>query len=48
MNILVPEEKIREVIGKGGENVQRMEKEYGVKVSIADDGNTTITAESQE
>lgn len=25
-----------------------MEKEYGVRVSIADDGMTTITAESQE
>jgi polyribonucleotide nucleotidyltransferase len=48
MNIAVPEDKIREVIGKGWENVQRMEKEYWVKVSIADDGNTTITADSQE
>jgi len=25
-----------------------MEKEYGVKVSIADDGMTTITADNQE
>ena len=48
MNIAVPEDKIREVIGKGWENVQRMEKEYWVKVSIAEDGNTTITADSQE
>jgi polyribonucleotide nucleotidyltransferase len=48
MSLMVPEDKIREVIGKWWENVQRMEKEYGVKVSIADDGNTTITAESQE
>lgn len=47
MSIQVPEEKIREVIGKGGENVQRMEKEYGVNVSIADDGMTTITAPDQ-
>ena len=48
ISMMVPEAKIREVIGKWGENVQRMEKEYGVKVSIADDGNTTITANSQE
>lgn len=48
MNIKIPEDKIREIIGKGWENIQRMEKEYGVKASIADDGNTTITAATQE
>ena len=48
MSIQVPEDKIRVIIWKGGENVQRMEKEYGIKVSIADDGSTTITADSQE
>jgi polyribonucleotide nucleotidyltransferase len=48
MNIMVPEDKIREIIWRGWENIQRMEKEYQVKISIADDGNTTITAESQE
>lgn len=47
MNVFVPVEKIREVIGKGGENVQRLEKEYSVKISIAEDGNTTITAKDQ-
>lgn len=47
MSIQVPVEKIRAVIGKGGENVQRMEKDYGVSISIADDGVTTITAKSQ-
>ncbi len=47
MNVFVPVEKIREVIGKWGENVQRMEKEYSVKISIAEDGNTTITAKDQ-
>ncbi|PIE85526.1 polyribonucleotide nucleotidyltransferase [Candidatus Gracilibacteria bacterium] len=48
MNLQIPEDKIRVIIGKGGENVQRMEKDYAVKVSIADDGMTTITAETQE
>lgn len=47
MNIFVPVEKIREVIGKWWENVQRMEKQYSVSISIADDGNTTITAKDQ-
>lgn len=47
MNVFVPVDKIREVIGKWGENVQRMEKEYSVKISIAEDGNTTVTAKDQ-
>ena len=48
MFIQIPEEKIRDIIGKGGENIQRLEKEYGVKLSIADDGSTSVTAETQE
>jgi polyribonucleotide nucleotidyltransferase len=48
MTIKIPEDKIRVIIGKWGENVQRMEKEYQVKVSIADDWMTTITAINQE
>ncbi len=47
MNVFIPLEKIREVIGKGWENVQRLEKAYFVKISIAEDGNTTITAKDQ-
>ncbi|QFR38879.1 polyribonucleotide nucleotidyltransferase [Candidatus Gracilibacteria bacterium 28_42_T64] len=48
MNMQVKENDIKIVIGKGGSNVQRMEKDYGVRISIADDGMTTITAENQE
>lgn len=48
MSMQIQENDIRVVIGKGWANVQRMEKEYGVKVSIADDGMTTITADTQE
>ena len=44
MTILIPVWKIREIIGKWWENIQRMEKEYQVKISIADDWVTTITA----
>lgn len=47
MNVFVPINKIREVIWKWWENVQRMEKEYNVKISIAEDWNTTITARDQ-
>ncbi|MCH2189075.1 polyribonucleotide nucleotidyltransferase [Candidatus Gracilibacteria bacterium] len=47
MSMQVPEDKISAIIGKGGENVQRMEKEYSVTISIADDGMTTITAKDQ-
>jgi polyribonucleotide nucleotidyltransferase len=44
MNMSVPIGKISAVIGKGGENIQRIEKDYLVKVSIAENGVTTITA----
>lgn len=47
MSMQVPEDKISAIIGKWGENVQRMEKEYEVTISIADDGMTTITAKTQ-
>lgn len=39
----IPESKIRTVIGRGWENVQRMEKEYSVSIHIEDDGETIIT-----
>lgn len=47
MNIFIPVDKIRAVIGKGGENIQWIENEHQVSISIADDGNTTITAKDQ-
>jgi len=47
MSIQIPEEKIREVIWKWWENVQRIEKEYWVNICIADDWITTITAWDQ-
>lgn len=47
LNIQVPVDKISAVIGKWWENVQRMEKDYAVRISIEEDGLTTITAENQ-
>lgn len=46
--IFVPEDKMREVIGKGGETIQGIEKNFGVEVDLKDDGHCTITAKSQE
>jgi polyribonucleotide nucleotidyltransferase len=48
MSLQVPVDKIRVIIWKWWENIQRMEKEYEVKLSIAEDGMTTITAVNQE
>lgn len=47
MTIKVPVEKIGEIIWKWWENVQRMEKLYNLKISIAEDWLTTITAKDQ-
>ena len=47
LSVFVPEEKMREVIGKGGETIQGIEKEFGVEVNLEDSGNCTITARDQ-
>jgi len=48
LTMQVPVDKISTVIGRGWENVQRLEKDYDLKISIADDWLTTITAKSQQ
>jgi polyribonucleotide nucleotidyltransferase len=48
LTVKIPVDKISTVIGKGWENVQRLEKEYELKISIAEDGLATITAKTQE
>lgn len=47
LSVFVPEEKMREVIGKGGETIQGIEKEFGVEVNLEDSGTCTITAKDQ-
>ncbi|MBS9784026.1 polyribonucleotide nucleotidyltransferase [Candidatus Gracilibacteria bacterium] len=47
-SLQVPEDKMRDVIGKGGETIQGIEKDFGVEVNLDDDGKCTITAKSQE
>jgi len=44
MSIQIPEDKIRVIIWKWWENIQRLQAEHDVKISIADDWMTTITA----
>jgi len=41
-------EKIREVIGKGGETIQKIIADCGVEIDIEDDGLVMITAPKQE
>lgn len=48
LKISIPVDKISAVIWRGWENVQKIEKDYSVSISIADDWLTTITASSQE
>lgn len=43
LSIVVPVEKIREIIGKGWENIQKAEATYEVKIHIEDDWKTFIT-----
>jgi len=47
LSVFVPQEKMREVIGKGGETIQGIEKTYGVEVNLSDDGQCSITAKNQ-
>jgi polyribonucleotide nucleotidyltransferase len=46
--VFVPEEKMREVIGKWGETIQKIERDYWVEVNLEDDGQCTVTAKTQE
>ena len=48
LTMQIPVDKISTVIWKGWENVQKLEKDYELRISIADDWLTTITAKTQE
>ncbi len=47
-NIQIDPEKIREVIGKGGETIQKITAECEVEIDIEDDGLVMVTAPDQE
>ena len=48
MSMKIAEDKIRTIIGKWGETIQKIQAENNAVISIADDGQTTITAKTQE
>lgn len=47
-SIKIDPDKIRDVIGKGGETIQKMTAEYEVEIDIEDDGLIMVTAPNQE
>ncbi|MFZ2619666.1 MAG: polyribonucleotide nucleotidyltransferase [Alphaproteobacteria bacterium] len=43
----VPVDKIREIIGKGGETIRGMCEEFGVVINVEDDGSVTVAGVSR-
>jgi len=48
MNLKIDPDLIKVVIGKGGETIQGITKEWDVNIDIDDDGNVVVTAPDQE
>ena len=48
INMTIPVDKIREVIGSGGKVIQGIQAETGAKISIEDDGQVFIAAVGEE
>jgi len=48
LTLLIPPEKIREVIGPGGKVINEITKECGVSIDIEDTGKIFVTAEKEE
>ncbi|QEY26395.1 polyribonucleotide nucleotidyltransferase [Neisseria zalophi] len=46
--VKIPQDKIRDVIGKGGETIRGLTAETGTEINIAEDGTVTIAATTQE
>ena len=46
--IMVPQDKIRDVIGKGGATIRSIVEETGADIDIEDDGSVRIYADSAE
>ncbi len=44
LSIVVPEEKIRDVIGSGGKTIRALQKEFAVKIDVQDDGTVTVAS----
>ncbi len=48
VQIKIPVDKIREVIGPGGKMIRHIQDETGAKIDIEDDGTVTVAAVDQE
>ena len=48
LNTTIPVEKIKDVIGKGGETINKIIDTTGVKIDISEDGKVFIYAVDQE
>ena len=44
LTIIVPEDKIRDVIGSGGKTIRALQKEYSCKIDVQDDGTVTVAS----
>jgi polyribonucleotide nucleotidyltransferase len=45
-SIVIPKDKIREVIGSGGKVIREIVEQTGAKIDIDDDGNVTVAAQN--
>jgi polyribonucleotide nucleotidyltransferase len=48
LSLTIPVDRIRELIGKGGEMIQKICRDFAVEVDVKDDGFVSITAKTQE
>ncbi|MBP6911316.1 hypothetical protein KBC03_07135 [Patescibacteria group bacterium] len=48
VSFTIPSDKVKSVIGKGGETIDEIIKETGVKIDFEDDGTCFITSRDQE
>ncbi len=44
LTIVVPEDKIRDVIGSGGKTIRALQKEFACKIDVQDDGTVTVAS----
>jgi polyribonucleotide nucleotidyltransferase len=44
LTIMVPEDKIRDIIGSGGKTIRALQKEYACKIDVQDDGTVTVAS----
>ena len=48
LSFSIPTEKIKELIGKGGETIQKISKNFEIDIEISEEGLVTVTGPSRE